>query len=180
MGCDIHVKSFVYSNVEKKMVPLNGAFPDSDYFPVILGSRDYDLFGLFGNSFRSHYPELECLHDGYPKFMEEMTVYKMADCVDYHTRRWCNADELKNELLEYKDRLLDPKKWNDHYKDDSDFVLDAIEGKISLETYQKSHEYLIASIDTLVTEIDRVKSWVDDYSNLLDESKIVFVTWMDN
>lgn len=183
MGCDIHVKTFVYSKVEKKMVPAMSVFEDSKYFPQIVEDRDYDLFGLFGNSCRSWYPELDCfeIENDFPSFMKKTTLYKRINIGDYHTRRWCYADKLEASLKEYKENLLDPEKWLKRYGDNNDdFLLDIAQKKVSAKKWKESNQCLIASIDEVLKKIEDVKMWIGDYSDILDPEKIVFVTWMDS
>lgn len=183
MGCDIHQKLFVFSKVENKMVPATSITSDGSvrYFPEIVGDRDYNLFGLFGNSARSYYPELDCF-EGYewPDFMNGTTFMKRVDNCDYHTRRWCKLENLRKSLCEYKERLNDPFKFKEYYDSEDDLVLDAVEGKISKKDFANFHSDVLNSIEETINRIDEVVSWLDDFSEIVDPQNAVLVTWMDS
>lgn len=183
MGCDIHLKTFVFSKVENKFVPASGICEDCVYskFPAIVGDRNYNLFGLFGNSVRSYYPELDCFEfDDCPEEIKNTAIYKYSKDIDFHTHRWCYANKLVKSLGEYVERLLDPQKWRDYYDDEDDFIQDVIDGKVSKKKYQELHLGVITSIYDLTEKIIDVKDHLSTYSEYIDIDKIIFLTWMDN
>ena len=179
MGCDIHLKTFIFSKVENRMVPVSDVGSDLTTFTTIVGDRNYDLFGLFGNNVRSWYPELECLKYGYPDCISK-TMLAWMNSSDYHTRRYCMAEDLITSLNNYKERLLDPKKFMEYYDVTDDFIVDVVEGKIPLENYKTYHKNIIESIDAVLTKIKRLKDDFWGMEDIVDTSKIMFVTWMDN
>ena len=82
MGCDIHVKTYLWSKVENRYIDLfevleswSIASEHTD-FPDIVGDRHYDLFGTFGHSGRSYYPAMDCLYYGFPPFLRGSTLEK--------------------------------------------------------------------------------------------------------
>ena len=183
MGCDIHLKTFIFSKTEKRMVPLDGCLTDSRYasIPCIVGERNYDLFGLFGNDVRSNYPELDCLNEGFPEFLKDSTVLNIQDNVDNHTRRWCWIWELKKSLKEYYERLMDPRKWYEWDEDENSYAAMVLNGNIDLVKYREHHAPLALSIQEILKKIDKLERMFGSERNeYVDGELIMFVTWMNN
>lgn len=188
MGCDIHLKTFIYSKVEKKYVPMSAVLEDCEYsdslfrpkrrfIPVIDGGRFYDFFGLMGNKFRSWYPELDCFEgNDFPEWMKDMTIYQLIDCGDYHTRRWCYADKFVRALSEYRDALTDPDKWRKLQGSDNDND----ELHLSPRTFLNANKFLIKYIDDVIQRVKYIKSGMEELNYVVNPEKIVFVTWMDS
>lgn len=180
MGCDIHLQSYVYSKTEKKIIPCSAAFEDTYSPSPIVGDRDYNLFGFFGNGVRSWYPESEVLNDGWPEFMKGTTSLAINDNEDSHTVRWVGITELKKGIEDYLERLEDPKKYVEYYEDENDFALDAAEGKVPKDEWIKSHDAMISSLKNLQKKVLEFEESVGCYGEHLDRNEIYFVTWMDN
>lgn len=194
MGCDIHQKTFIWSNIENKMVPVMGIFAeDACRVHEIVGNRDYDLFGLFGNSARSNYPELDCFEDSdFPDFMFEHTCGKVTkDDPDAHTRRWCWLDRLKESMLEFERLLHHPKEYAKKYGDDIGFWMPNPNG-LTCEKFEQINAGLISSIKWTVGMIDEFKVDINQFAQIymepsdppssppVDTTKIALVTWMDS
>ena len=198
MGCDIHCKTYVRDARTGRMVSIGEMFEDGGALDSVVGDRDYDLFGAFGNSVRSWYPEFDCLKEGLPEFMSGTIAGKLAMDRDYHTRRHCTFADLKAEIPMYVERLKDPKKWVEKYGEGDDFYDSAAEGEISAEDYVGTHRYMIDSLENLLVRIrdfeDSLRGYFDNERDNrsfggdadekpdfgLDLGDIVLVTWMDN
>jgi len=180
MGCDIHVQTYVYSKVEKKIVPVISVLEDTYLPDPIVGDRDYNLFGFFGNSFRSWYPESEVLNDGWPEFMKGTTSLAINDNEDSHTVRWVGITELKRGIEDYLERLKDSKKYIEFYNDNNSFVQDIKSGDSSEEEWEQAHEAMISSLKNLQKNVLEYEENIACYDEYLDRNQIYFVTWMDN
>lgn len=182
MGCDIHQKLFIWSRIENKMVPASSVLEDGcmEHMPIIVDERDYNLFGLFGNSCRSNYSELDCLEScGFPDYVSDSTVFGLAE-KDGHTWRLCFLDKLGNSLLEYKERLCDPRKYREYYDDEIDWVTDAIEGRVSPVEYVGRHRDVLDSIELTIKRVDNAIKFFSQYNDVVDSGKIALLTWMDS
>lgn len=193
MGCDIHQKTFIWSNVEGRMVPAMGIFDeDSRRVPEIVGYRSYDLFGLFGNSARSNYPELDCFEgEEFPDFMNNLTCGAIfCDDQDAHTRRWCWLDKLKKSMLEFEVLLHHPREYEKKYGGFDEFFMPNIK-TMSVKQFETVNSGLISNIKWTVGMIDAFKKEMDHFVALnrlpntpvpepVDSSKIALVTWMDS
>ena len=193
MGCDIHQKTFIWSNIEKRMVPVMGIFSeDACRIHEIVGNRDYNLFGLFGNSARSNYPELDCFEGtDFPDFMLEHTCGNVMQYdPDAHTRRWCWLDKLKDSMLEFEKLLHHPREYAEKYDDMGIFMPNPRE--MSRKQFEQVNAGLISSIKWTVGMIDEFKNDLDEFACIytepsdppsappVDASKIALVTWMDS
>ena len=182
MGCDIHQKVFVRQRSDGKLVPATSIMSDADakYFPEIVGDRNYDLFGLFGNCARSWYPEMGCFELKIPEEVRASSIGGYIDEPDFHTRRWCGIGNLRKSLSKYRKALVDPEEWKRQFDDDDDFVLDAIEKKSCRKKFVKCHEDLVAAIDNVQKAIDETEAFLNMYSDLVNPKEIYLLTWMDS
>jgi len=199
MGADIHMKTYVWSKIENKYIDAYSLCDNLDImmrefltgsFPELVGDRHYDLFNLFGYHRGNSFKELDCLNYGIPDFVKETTFGKILES-GYFGFCWCGINELKKELVEYKDYDTDPEKFLDH---DSDIYLDWKEDpnsnqmKAFISEILEESEYLNKEIDKILEKLSfydkiRIK---DDYSyesqlgELIDVDKTIFLFWFDN
>ena len=182
MGCDIHQKVFVRQRSDGKLVPATSVMSDADakYFPEIVGDRNYDLFGLFGNCGRSWYPEMGCFELKIPEEVRTSSIVGYIGDSEFHTRRWCGIGNLRKSLSKYRKALVNPEEWKRQFDDEDDFVLDAIEKKSCRKKFVKCHENLVTAIDGVRKAIDETEAFLNRYSDFVNPKEIYLLTWMDS
>ena len=113
MGCDIHCKTYLWSRVENRYIDafeIMETYPikNENVIPDIVGDRFYDLFGAFGNTARSYYPEMACLKDGIPPFLSGSTLVKFLELQGGNFGYvWTFLPDIKKETLRYM-KMLNP------------------------------------------------------------------------
>ena len=193
MGCDIHVKTYLWSKVENRYVNLFEILESQDIgseyteFPDIVGGRHYDLFGAFGHNGRSYYPALKCIHPGIPQFLRGSTTELILDQTsEYFGFVWCLLPELSRGILEYNRALADP---DIYYRNDpeSEPYLDYKKGHFTKDDFRKYNQNVINGLKEVRKRILKLKRAVCNHfwnritgENLFDVEKTVFLVWFDN
>lgn len=194
MGCDIHVKTYLWSKVENRYIDLfevleswSIASEHTD-FPDIVGDRHYDLFGAFGHSGRSYYPAMDCLYYGFPPFLRGSTLEKFLTepRSGYFGFVWCLLPELSKSILRYNRALADPDLY---YRNDpeTDQYLDYKDGLFTKEEFRRYNQNVIDALKEVRKKVLKIRSAVlerfkngETGENLFDVEKTVFLVWFDN
>ena len=194
MGCDIHVKTYLWSKVENRYIDLFEVLESHDIgsehaeFPDIVGERHYDLFGAFGHDGRSYYPAMDCLHDGFPPFLMGSTLEKVLTETrsGYFGFVWCLLPELSKSIPRYNRALADPELY---YRNDpeTDQYLDYKDGLFTKEEFRKYNQNVINGLKEVRKRILKLKRAVRNSfwnritrENLFDVEKTVFFVWFDS
>lgn len=173
MGCDIHQRTFFWSKSIKRYV---GAEEVCDYASNydVAGDRYYDYFGLFGNTVRSSYPALDCLHFGLPDTLPRTAKASFKHYgVDYHTISWCLLPELYASMVRYLDKLRNPSKF---LLDDPEAFSEAL---FDLPEWKEDNSGLARHVENIVKHL---KYLVEDrdFEKIIDPDKTMFVIYFDN
>ena len=173
MGCDIHQRTFFWSKVIRRYV---GAEEICDYTSnyEFADDRYYDFFGLFGNSVRSRYPALDCLHLGIPDTLPRTAKasFKHYGC-DYHTISWCLLPELYSSMARYLDKLRNPGKF---LIDDPEAFTETV---FDLPEWKEDNTYLAQYLEKIVNQL---KNLIEDrdFEKIIDPDKTMFLIYFDN
>lgn len=195
MGCDIHVKTYLWSNVESRYIDMFEVLEGYDFFyersrfEDIVGDRFYDLFGAFGCESRSNYPELDCLHYGIPEFLKGSTLQRILlqrGSGDFGFV-WCILKELNGSILRYNRALGDPDLFYRNDPEDEAY-LDYKEGCYTKKEFADFHKNVISGMKDIRKRIRNIrKTFTDPYSRFVDGDecyfdvdKTVFFIWFDN
>ncbi len=173
MGCDLHQRTFFWSKVVRRYVGSEEVCDWPEEFQIST-DRYYDFFGLFGNSVRSRYPALDCLHYGLP---EELPKTAQASFEhygqDYHTRSWCLLPELHSSMMRYVDKLKNPAK----------FLVDDPEG-FSEEMFELPEWKCETSelAEYVKRQATMLKYALEDhqFDKIIDPLKTMYVFYFDN
>lgn len=190
MGCDIHFKGYLYDKNTKDYIDIDiiNNMGIEKKFPELVEDRNYDLFGLFGNVFRSKFPMLDGLNDGCPDWFEKKDPEDF-NCPDWYGFTHSDIINMSNMLKDYQ------KKMNEG----NIFLLNNDEeGAESLkQAYYSVPEYMDKSnVEYLSITIDNILNCINDYYEIskdpkfnilcdlngysFDIDKTVFVFWFDN
>jgi len=193
MGCDIHVKTYLWSKVENRYIDAFEfmeaySIKTESIVPSIVEDRFYDLFGAFGNTVRSYYPAMKCLRYGIPPFLKGSTLVKYLDLQGGNFGYvWTLLPELKKETLRYMRMLKDPEIYYEN-DEDSDPYLDYKKGLFSKKDFEKENCNVISGIREIrkkvrIIEKNLSTDWAFDkktITSLFDAKKTVFFIWFDN
>ena len=180
MGEDIHIKTLVYSKVEKKYIDALSLTTSPQYseFKSFFEGRYYDLFSLFG-SHRSDYKELNRANYGIPDFLNDTYKAYLED-MSYYGFKWFYIDDLMKSVSEYIEKLKDPLK----YFTEDDYQFEAVQsGEFMVDLWKHEVDPLIITLQKIQQRLKRIRDVTESYkwlSNLIDSSKTVFLIYFDS
>ena len=173
MGCDIHQRTFLWSKTTRRYVGAGEVTEYTNNYDVV-GDRYYDYFGLFGNTVRSCYPALDCLHFGLPDALPRTTKASFKHYgADYHTISWCLLPELYSSMTRYLDNLKNPAKF---LIDDPENFQESL---IELPEWKEDNSPLVAYVDKRLLNL----RWLVEsrqFEKIIDPDKTMFLIYFDN
>ena len=193
MGCDIHFKAYLYDKNSDDYIDIdviNQKLDKDNQLPELVGYRYYNLFGLFGNTVRSEFPQLDGLTDGYPDFFRSKDPDD-AECPDWYGYTHSTPTILKESL----------KKYQTIMNSGNIFLLnnDEDEAEVRKKIYYKKEMWngrIFSESDSLSRAITEIIKSIDSYYKIsktvkfkiicdlagydFDIDKTVFIFWFDN
>jgi len=174
MGEDIHFKSAVYSKVENKYMTPCQACGDDSYSIIkpLFDGRSYDFFSIFG-SHRGNYPEMQGLNYGIPdEIRKDMPTFaKYLDDSSFYGYCWITKANLEIELKAYIDKLKNPGMF---------LVDDEVDESIfTLPEWKDETTAMITTITDIIKYLSEMNYYKEDYGDLLDFDKTIFLIYFD-